>query len=74
MEDKKFHFRLIMLYKSRKGISATQCTKNICEVHGEDSIDIRTCHNDGLENSVMKILIYKMNHAKDIVSSSTMTC
>lgn len=32
-----------MLYEFRKGVNASKCKRNICEVYGEGTVDDRTC-------------------------------
>ena len=43
MEDKKQHFRHIMLYYLQKGKNATEMHKKICTVYGEGAVTDRTC-------------------------------
>ena len=38
MEDKNTHFRHIMLFSYREGISAAQTTRRICAVYGENAV------------------------------------
>lgn len=45
MEDKKVHFRHIMLFYYCKGKNATQTHKKICSVYGNNAITIKTCQN-----------------------------
>ena len=43
MEEKKQHFRPIMLYYFKKGKNATETQKKICVVYGEGAVTDRTC-------------------------------
>ena len=43
MEEKKQHFRHIMLYYFKKGKNATEIHKKICAVYGEGAVTDRTC-------------------------------
>ena len=43
MEEKKQHFRHIMLYYFKKGKNATETQKEICAVYGEGAVTDRTC-------------------------------
>ncbi|XP_032467124.1 nucleotide triphosphate diphosphatase NUDT15 isoform X1 [Phocoena sinus] len=43
MEEKKQHFRHIMLDYFKKGKNATETQKKICAVYGEDAVTERTC-------------------------------
>ena len=43
MEEKKQHFRHIMLYYFQKGKTATEMQKKICAVYGEGVVTDRTC-------------------------------
>ena len=43
MEEKKQHFRHIMLYYFKKGENATEMHKKICAVCGEGAVTDRTC-------------------------------
>ena len=43
MEEKKQHFRHIMLYYFKKGKNATETQKQICAVYGEGAVTDRTC-------------------------------
>lgn len=42
MTEDKEHFRHVLLFFFRKGKNAAQTTKKICDVYGEDSVDIST--------------------------------
>jgi hypothetical protein len=39
----KVHMHHIMLYEFRRGTTATQTVKNICEVYGEGAVKITLC-------------------------------
>ena len=43
MEEKKQHFRHIMLYYIKKGKNTTETQKKICAVYGEGAVTDRTC-------------------------------
>ena len=43
MEEKKQHFRHIMLYYFKKGKNATEMHKKICAVYGEGAVTDRMC-------------------------------
>ena len=43
MEEKKQHFRHIMLYYFKEGKNATEMQKKICAVYGEGAVTDRTC-------------------------------
>lgn len=43
MEDKKVHFRHILLFYFRKGKNAVETHKKICNVYGEDALTERVC-------------------------------
>ena len=43
MEEKKQHFRHIMLYYFKKGKNATETQKKICAVYGEGAVTDRMC-------------------------------
>ena len=43
MEEKKQHFRHIMLYYFKKGKNATETQKKICAVYGEGAVTDQTC-------------------------------
>jgi histone-lysine N-methyltransferase SETMAR len=41
--DEKFQIRSVMLFLFRKNLSASAATKEICEVFGEGSLNVRVC-------------------------------
>ena len=43
MENEKICFRSIMLYEFKKGETAVNCLKNICEAFGDNIVTIRMC-------------------------------
>ena len=43
MEEKKEHFRCIMLYYFKKSKNATEMQKKICAVYGEGAVTARMC-------------------------------
>ena len=43
MEEKKQHFRHIMLYYFKKGKNGTEMQKKICAVYGESAVTDQTC-------------------------------
>ena len=43
MEEKKRHFRHIMLYHFKKGRKASETQKKICAMYGEGAVIDRTC-------------------------------
>ena len=43
MEEKKQHFRHIMLYYFKKGKNTTETQKKICVVYGEGAVTDQTC-------------------------------
>jgi len=43
MEDKKVHFRHILLFFFRKGLKATEAQREICGVYGDSAISADTC-------------------------------
>ena len=43
VEEKKQHFRHIMLYYFKKGKNATETYKKICAVYGEGAVTDQTC-------------------------------
>lgn len=45
MENKKEHFRHILLYYFRKGKNASQAYKKLCSVYGNKAIKERQCQN-----------------------------
>ena len=45
MNNEKMHFRHCMLYEFNLGRNATQATKVICSVYGDNAVTVRTCQN-----------------------------
>ena len=43
MEEKKQHFRHIMLYYFKKGKDATEMQKKICAAYGEGAVTEQMC-------------------------------
>lgn len=45
MEQKKVHFRHVLLFMFKKGLKAAQAHREICDVYGEGSLTERMCQN-----------------------------
>ena len=72
MEEKKQHFRHIMLYYFKKGKNATETHKKICAVYGEGTVTDRTCQKRSfmLEISRWTMLHGQVDQLKLIVIKS----
>ena len=64
MEEKKHHFRHIMLYYFKKGENATETQKKICAVYGEGAMTDWTRQKSGLRSFVLEISRWTMLHGR----------
>ena len=63
MEEKKQHFRHIVLYYFKKGKNTLKRKKKICALYGEGAVTDQTCQS-GLRSFVLEISCWTMLHGQ----------